>query len=382
MAPVHYLMEHLALLTTLFESVLVYDEAGVVIQRSGEPVDFENVLGDERLAPFRGRLADCIQGRAFEAYFAIDNREKSRWRGVPYTLEDGKPGAILAIEGNYGKISRTRPAGSEFDFVLANMRQGFLRRNAKGAVAYANDYMARLFEVAPEQLIGRHIAEFIPGSQNSQTRYEAEVVTSSGVRRRAIVSTAPLIGPKGRISGYIDVVTDITTDHALRGKLVAEVQKMSHLAQTDVLTGLANRMVFQENLDLLLNSEEGGDPFGLVMVDLDQFKEINDRFGHTAGDEVLQEFAARLRQTVRDSDVVARLGGDEFAILLIGAPREVAEEVVGRLIDRLTFQTDIGGEMVTVGASAGWAHSDDGAQKIFQNADRRMYSDKRKRKEA
>jgi diguanylate cyclase (GGDEF)-like protein len=374
-------MQYLALLTTLFESVLVFDETGEVIQRAGVPVDFQNVLEDERLSPFRGRMVDCIHGIPFEAYFAVDGREKSRWRGVPHAMNDGKLGGILAIEGSYGNIARTRPAGSEFDFVLANMRQGFLRRNAKGAVAYANDYMARLFELTPEEMIGRHIAEFIPGCQNSQARYEAEVVTSSGVRRRAIVCTAPLIGPKGRVSGYIDVVTDITTDHALRGKLVAEVQKMSQLAQTDVLTGLANRMVFQENLDLLLSSEIE-EPFGLVMVDLDQFKEINDRFGHTAGDEVLQEFAARLKLTVRDSDVVARLGGDEFAILLIGAPREMAAEVVERLIERMTFQTVIGGETVTVRASAGWAHSDDGASKIFQSADRRMYRDKRKQREA
>lgn len=375
-------MQHLALLTTLFESVLVYDETGEVIQRAGLPTDIKNVLEDERLAPFRSRLLDCIQGKAFEAFFAVDNQEKSRWRGVPFVREDGKNGGILAIEGSYGgNVARTRPAGSEFDFVLANMRQGFLRRNAKGAVAYANDYMARLFETTPEQLIGRHIAEFIPGTQNSQARYEAEVVTSSGVRRRAIVSTAPLIGPKGRVSGYIDVVTDITTDHALRGKLVAEVQKMSQLAQTDVLTGLANRMVFQENLDLLLSSEVD-EPFGLVMVDLDQFKEINDRFGHTAGDEVLQQFATRLKQTVRDSDVVARLGGDEFAILMIGAPREVAAEVVDRLVERLTFDAKIEGDPVTIRASAGWAHSDDGASKIFQSADRRMYRDKRKRKQA
>ncbi len=374
-------MQHLAQLTSLFETVLVYDSTGRVVHSSGSLVDISDVFLDDRLQAIRSRLADCIHGTAFETYFALGEREKTRWRGVPFATEDGQPAAILAIEGLNGNLSRTRLAGSEFDFVLANMRQGFLRRNAKGAVAYANEYLASLFELTPEQLMGRHIGEFIPNFQDRAGRFEVEFVTQSGIRRRAIVSTAPLTGTKGRVSGYIDVVTDITADHALRTRLVAEVQKMSKLAHTDALTGLANRMEFQSELERLLQLDPS-EPFGLVMVDLDQFKEINDKFGHSVGDEVLMEFSSRLRTAVRDSDLAARLGGDEFAILLVGAPRAIAAEVVERLIAKLKFTMMLGLEVGEVSASVGWAHSDDGAQKIFQSADRRMYRDKRKKKGA
>ncbi|MBC8066355.1 MAG: sensor domain-containing diguanylate cyclase [Chlorobia bacterium] len=368
-------------MTALFESVLVFDETGAVLQRSGLPVDISNVLLDERMQSLRSRLEDCVAGTSFEAHFSINNRERTRWRGVPYATDDGVRAAALGIEGSFGKVSRTRLAGSEFDFVLANMRQGFLRRSAKGAIAYVNKYLANQFELTPEEVMGRHIGEFMPGAKNQEGQYEAEFVTQSGVRRRAIVSTAPLVGARGRVSGYIDVVTDITADHAFRTKLVAEVQKMSHLAYTDSLTGQANRTEFQSELERL-TSLDPPEPFGLVMVDLDQFKEVNDQFGHSAGDEVLVEFASRLRLAVRDSDLVARLGGDEFAILLSGAPKEIAAEFVSRLIDRLSFKMTLGDEIVQVGASVGWAHSDDGAAKIFQSADRRMYRDKRKRKGA
>lgn len=374
-------MQQLALLTALFESVLVFDENGIVKRRVGLPIDIDNVLLDDRLQSLRSRLADCLAGNPFEAHFSLDDREKTRWRGVPFATEEGEKGGILGIEGSFGNVSRSRPAGSEFDFVLANMHQGFLRRNAKGAIAYANKYIAKKLEINTENMIGRHIGEFMPGAKNEEGQYEAEIVTDQGIRRRAIVSTAPLIGARGRITGYIDVITDITAEYAMKTKLYAEFQKMSDLAYRDPLTGQANRAEFQSELERLM-SEDPIEPFALVMVDLDQFKEVNDDYGHAAGDQVLVEFATRLRQSVRDSDIVARLGGDEFAVLLTGAPKDIAAEVVSRLIEKLSFSIAFGGEIIPVAASVGWAHSDEGAAKIFQSADRRMYNDKRKRKRA
>ena len=374
-------MQQIALLTALFESVLVFDQSGKVVRRIGLPVDIDNVFQDERLVTLRTRLSDCVAGVAFESHFSLDKREKTRWRGVPFATDEGERGGILGIEGSFGHTSRARPAGSEMDFVLANMHQGFLRRNAKGAIAYANKYIADCLELRHEKLMGRHIGEFMPGARNEAAQYEAELVTELGVRRRAIVSTAPLIGARGRVSGYIDVITDITKDHAMKTKMYAEFQKMTALAYRDPLTGQANRAEFQSELQRLM-AEDPIDPFALVMVDLDQFKDVNDLYGHEAGDQVLDEFASRLRQSVRDTDIVARLGGDEFALLLTGASREIAAEVVARLVEKLSFTIALGEEIVPVVASVGWAHSDEGPTKIFQSADRRMYRDKRKRKGA
>jgi diguanylate cyclase (GGDEF)-like protein len=366
----------LSLLTALFDSLLVFNESGKVIHRVGGHHDVDNVFTDPRFSSLNSRLQECIQGRGFEAYFSMDDSPKNRWRGAPFVTDGGERAGILCSEAIQGETVRARPAGSDFDFVLANMNQGFLRRNAKGRIAYINDHLANQLELSTEDAIGRHVGDFIPGIKSKDGRYETEYVTHTGVRRRGIISTAKLVGSGERVVGFIDVLTDITAGHAFRTRLVAEVQKMSHLAFTDPLTGQANRAEFQSELQRLLENEPF-EPFAMVIVDLDRFKDINDHFGHAVGDEALIEFGRRLRQAVRETDLVARIGGDEFAILLNRAPKDFTEEFVERLIERLNTSMRLNDEEWPITASFGWAHSDDGAEGIFQRADRRMYKGKR-----
>jgi len=375
-------MQHIALLTSLFESVLICDDRGRVVTRYGQPIECHNLLKDDRFTALQGPFRECLAGTGFEIYFSLDGRERTRWRGVPFASDEGTCVAI-AIEGAPARTGpqRTRLGGAEYEFVVANMRQGFWRRDSKDAIVAANEYLANWLETTVDDLTGCHISEFMPIHEGRAGRFEAEFVTRTGIRRRAIVVSGPLIGPKGRVTGHIDVITDFTAEHALRTRLVAEVQKMSRLALTDTLTGLANRAEFASELDRLTGAEPI-EPFALVMIDLDRFKDVNDQHGHQAGDRVLIEFAARLKVAVRDSDLVSRLGGDEFAVLLEGAAREVAVEVVERLGERLNFELFLGDELVPVAASIGWAHSDDGVANVLQSADRRMYREKRKRKGA
>ena len=95
------------------------------------------------------------------------------------------------------------------------------------------------------------------------------------------------------------------------------LDRMSHQARHDALTGLANRSFFAERFRRALDAaREDGRPLGLFFVDLDNFKNINDEFGHATGDELLRQVSTRLLGTVRALDTVARIGGDEFAIVL------------------------------------------------------------------
>jgi diguanylate cyclase (GGDEF)-like protein len=372
-------MRYLALLNALFETVIVYDLSGRILDRAGTHFEIENVLNDPRFAALRDRLLDAVAGHGFETHFAIEGFGPARLRLAPHATDSGQNAAILALEGTQNQ--RPKLSGVEFDFVLSNMRQGFWRRNAKGAIVAANDYLASLLEYTSEEIIGRHISEFVPNYKDREGRWEVEFVTRSGIRKRAIVASSQIVGSKGRLKGHIEVITDVSAEHALRTRLVAEVQKMSKLAMTDILTGVANRFDFQAELERLLD-EDTDEPFGLVMVDLDHFKEVNDAHGHAAGDQVLQEFAQRLKLAVRETDLVARLGGDEFAVLLPGARKELVSEVVDRLIERLRYETSIGNKTVKIAASIGWAHSDDGPATVLASADRRMYRDKRNRKGA
>jgi len=163
-------------------------------------------------------------------------------------------------------------------------------------------------------------------------------------------------------------------------------QQLEHRATHDPLTGLANRLLFVERLRRALRARP--DPrhpsgVGVIFVDLDGFKEVNDTFGHRAGDEVLTEAAHALRSTVRSGDTVARLGGDEFAVC---APRITAgdlEVLRRRLEASLDRPHRIHGCSVAVPGSVGshLASSGESAGEALRLADRQMYELKRRRKE-
>ncbi|WP_296250246.1 diguanylate cyclase [uncultured Stenotrophomonas sp.] len=165
-------------------------------------------------------------------------------------------------------------------------------------------------------------------------------------------------------------------------------QEMRHLAMHDMLTGLPNRALFMDRLESAHHrAQRHGGMFALVYVDVDRFKEVNDTWGHGAGDAVLIELAARLRGALRENDTVARLGGDEFALVLeelddINDAHRLMERVSESLLAPMRYQRD--GEQVTlsIGASIGLAaYPADGAEvdALLHAADQAMYLTKRSR---
>jgi diguanylate cyclase (GGDEF)-like protein len=158
-------------------------------------------------------------------------------------------------------------------------------------------------------------------------------------------------------------------------------ERFRHMAQHDALTGLATRLVLQDRLDVALESARRyGAGLALFMVDLDQFKEINDRYGHHMGDEVLRVTADRLTAIVRKSDTVARMGGDEFVVLLneqgdAQHAAAVAEKIVASLAVPIPFE----GRMVEVSVSVGACTASAGdldAEALMKGADQAMYQAK------
>jgi diguanylate cyclase (GGDEF)-like protein/PAS domain S-box-containing protein len=156
--------------------------------------------------------------------------------------------------------------------------------------------------------------------------------------------------------------------------------QLRHAANHDVLTGLANRARFFEHLRQVLEDDRSGPLVGVLYVDLDEFKPVNDRLGHRAGDILLEEVAKRLTEAVRDHDLVARLGGDEFAVVCPGAPDEAALAAVAeRLTATVCRPVTIDDESVTVGASVGIAFAPPGACSIdalVEAADAALYDAK------
>ena len=152
-----------------------------------------------------------------------------------------------------------------------------------------------------------------------------------------------------------------------------------HLATHDSLTGLVNRSHFMECIEQALRrNQRAARHVGVVYVDLDGFKRVNDRGGHSLGDRVLYAIAARLRHAVRSADMVARIGGDEFAVLCEGlGAADQAEIVARRIATALTESVELDGERWAVAASVGAAvdqGAPDTAEELVDRADQAMYS--------
>jgi diguanylate cyclase (GGDEF)-like protein len=160
---------------------------------------------------------------------------------------------------------------------------------------------------------------------------------------------------------------------------VALEEELRRRAFHDALTGLPNRALFEDRLRRALAATGRGGSIGVLFVDLDDFKTVNDSLGHAAGDELLQLVAGRIDELLRPGDTVARLGGDEFAVLLeqLGAPEE-AERVAERLLDALRAPATLAGRRLAVRASVGIATSAPGAApgELLRDADAAMYEAK------
>jgi diguanylate cyclase (GGDEF)-like protein/PAS domain S-box-containing protein len=172
----------------------------------------------------------------------------------------------------------------------------------------------------------------------------------SGQLRFCRVSARPIYD-KAAVTGYRGTASDITDE-------VAAHAQVQHLSMHDALTGLPNRNKLARHLDDALLAKEHSAPLALLMVDLDNFKPINDSLGHPAGDAVLLEVAQRLRDCTREHDLVARLGGDEFVVVLSAVEHSAEiDRFCTRLIDSLQQPIHYETHALHIGASIGIAVS-------------------------
>jgi len=209
--------------------------------------------------------------------------------------------------------------------------------------------------------------------------------------RRSMASTSARRRLDGPLTGFDVAVTHLRDDRGilqasvlllrdLRESLARE-QELRDAARRDPLTGIPNRLGFETNLQAALHAD--ADSVGVAFLDLDDFKPINDRFGHAAGDEALVEFARRLDASLRGGDLAARLGGDEFGLLVRHATPADLEAVVDRVEAALAEPIAVAGQRLRVGVSIGLASAPaDGTtlDALLSAADGRMYDAKRARR--
>ena len=186
-------------------------------------------------------------------------------------------------------------------------------------------------------------------SNEGTTFNETRVETRTRGQRIHVSRRIVMRGIDGKAKYIIGVIEDVTE------RRQAE-QRIAYLAHHDALTGLANRMALVERIEeALARQRRRVEPFGVLLLDLDRFKYVNDTFGHPAGDALLREVAIRLRGVLRETDVLARLGGDEFAIIQSSESdqRTAAGALASRIVDVFGKPFIVDAGEVTVGTSIG-----------------------------
>ena len=259
--------------------------------------------------------------------------------------------------------------------------------DAEGHLLYVSSSFERIFGYASDEVLGRRIFDLVHPDDRAATMQQAEQVTDGALQRHF---RNRYVHKDGH-SVDIQWSARWLPDHGVRigvGREVTELRRvereLEHRASHDPLTGLPNRHQLQSELrSAIAHAAETGDGIAVLYLDLDGFKEVNDRSGHDAGDRLLREVAQRLQHGLRQGDLVARVGGDEFVALLPGcrnaeAARVVADGLRASLSPPYTlldgpFQLD---------ASIGIAcFPADGTnpETLMAHADRAMYAAKRNR---
>lgn len=355
---------------------LIYDDLMRAAIRNGPPCDDEEAELARRIAAHeRGGV------QHFERLYP-----GNRWMRVSRSrLPDGYvAGLSLDIGELKAREAAAQASEARFRALVDTASVGIWHLDDTGRTLFANGRLAALFGGVAPALIGE------AGIRGSASGEDCPFGFAAGVESRAVISAregraeiAVLVAASGwvphddgaspgEVSTRAAVLTliDVSALDAARARA-------EHLAWHDVLTGLPNRAAFERAVGTL--SSEGA--AALLLVDLDEFKGINDRHGHAAGDAVLREVALRMRSAIRSGDVVCRLGGDEFAVLLRGAPgAEHVAETAGRLSHALRRPVLIDGIELPLSASIGCARfpadavTGDGLQRA---ADLALYQVKR-----
>ncbi len=278
---------------------------------------------------------------------------------------------------------------------FANAPMGIALATTTGLIVDANPALAAILKHTADELYGRSMLDLVhpdnrPAAmeafaelleRHEMMRHETRLVRSDGSVLPVQVTSSWVDGtPEGDPPHVVAIVEDITERKALEASLV-------HRSLHDPLTGLPNRILFRDRLRHALERGHRERTATCVLgIDLDGFKEINDRYGHPVGDAVLVAFAERLTSVLRASDTAARVGGDEFSIVCENSARADAEALAARLRHSVTEPLQAGdvqvplGMSIGIGTVTGSADPERALEQLVREADDAMYADKAARR--
>jgi len=251
-----------------------------------------------------------------------------------------------------------------------------------GRIEYVNTAFERLTGYRRDELVGNRPAALKSGRHEADFYRALWDALLAGQEFRAVFTNRrkggelyyeeKIIRPLG--TGFVSFGRDVT-------ERAEELQRLAHAATHDSLTGLPNRSLYLDRLgQALREAQRRREPLTVAMLDLDDFREINNRFGHLAGDAALQAVGARTRGCVREADTVARIGGDEFGLILTGAGPAAAAKVLEKVVAANAVPVPFKGQALAVSVSVGaCSYPDCGGDELElrERADLKMYEAKR-----
>jgi diguanylate cyclase (GGDEF)-like protein/PAS domain S-box-containing protein len=304
-----------------------------------------------------------------------------------YTSAPTAPARLIGVLKDISEQFRIEMQLRRAAAVLEATAEGIFIMDAAHIIISVNPAFTTLTGYTADEAIGqdaevllharRHSDEFYPALEHApdqQWQGEIHYRRKTGEIFSAWENLSLVNDPGGSLAHYIVAFADISA-------LQEAEAELHHLAHHDPLTGLPNRLLFQDRLDQALErAKRLGERFALLFFDLDDFKTINDSLGHTSGDLLLQTVAERLSRNLRRSDTLARLGGDEFVLLLesVKTPEDGAR-IAQLQLDALSLPFELAGERVSISASVGLSlYPDDGGDpmSLIKAADTAMYQAK------
>ena len=396
--------------STLPEIVLIHDEkirlanqpAGGLIGLEPDQLvgrDVADLVKPAYRALFRKTMAKRLAGQNAPPRLEIqliNGNESGLWVEAQSSAVEfqGQP-AILTVARDVShrkslEVSLSR-SKRQAQYTLESISEGVITTDNDGRIDYMNRSAESLIGTSRDDAAGHRIGELFKLVDDADRRplgdpverclamrrrvnmgRRAVLVTSDGEHEHSVEITAsPVRGPGSSVAGSVVVIHDVSE---LRGL----TRQMSYQATHDPLTGLINRREFERRLDEAMDTAHAEEAVHMLFyMDLDRFKAVNDSCGHLAGDNMLREVAALIKDQVRDSDFVGRLGGDEFGALLVGCPidkaRQIAEDVCNAIAEYRFVWKD---KIFNIGISIGLveiSHVSGSLQDVMSAADSACY---------
>jgi len=309
----------------------------------------------------------------------------------------GQPTRALAVIEDVTENQRLAHFAAQREFIevtLHSIGDGVVACDAEGRIQYLNPVAEALLGVQRQSALGHAFDQtLVLLDPETRLRIDNPVLRclrtgrGSGLPREALMrglsgqqhpiqhAVSPIFGPHGQLRGAVMVFQDVREARALE-------QRMAHLAHHDALTDLPNRVLLQDRIQQACErSRREGGGFGVMFLDLDHFKHVNDSLGHAAGDELLREMARRLKATLRTCDTICRLGGDEFVMLVgdIQNPQDLGA-VAEKVLAEVARPCLIAGRDMNMSVSLGLAlfpADGENVEMLMKHADTAMYRAKR-----